>query len=277
MRTKVLVVLSMAMGVLGGGLPAQAQTQCTTKIAAVPFTIVASGNYCFDKHLATAATAAATANAITINADYVTLDLNGFKLDGSAAAPGTRKGIYAANRKGIVIRNGVIRGFARGVSLEGTGSSHVIEELRVEQSAATGIWLEGSGVVVRGCKVTATSPLTPDTSVEGIRVAGSEARVLNNDVLDTLATGSGVARSIVLQGASSSIVESNRVGNASLTPGTTGIAIVSASDLLLSSNSFSTLDHGLVFDTESFGRYRDNLTSGVSNPYSGGEDAGNNQ
>lgn len=277
MRTKVLVVLSMAIGLLGGGLPAHAQTQCTTKIAAVPFTIIASGNYCFDKHLATAATAAATANAITINTDYVTLDLNGFKLDGPAAAPGTRKGIYAANRKGIVIRNGVIRGFARGVSLEGTGSSHVVEELRVEQSAAAGIWMEGSGVVVRGCKVTATSPPTPDTSVEGIRVAGSEARVLNNDVLDTLATGSGVARSIVLQGASSSIVEFNRVGNASLTPGTTGIAILSASDLLLSSNSFSTLDHGLVFDTESSGRYRDNLTSGVSNPYSGGEDAGNNQ
>ena len=44
----------------------------------------------------------------------MTLDLNGFKLDGSAAAPSTRKGIYATGRKGIVIRNGVVRGFDRG-------------------------------------------------------------------------------------------------------------------------------------------------------------------
>ena len=275
MRTKVLVVLPMAMGVLGSSSLAPAQTQCTTKIAAVPFTIIASGNYCFDKHLATTATA--TTNAITINADYVTLDLNGFKLDGSAAPPGTRKGIYATNRKGIVVRNGVVRGFARGVSLEGTGSSHIVEELRVEQSAAAGIWLEGPGMVVRGCKVTATAPTTPDTSAEGIRVIGAEARVLNNDVLDTVATGSGIARSIVLEGASSSIVESNRVGNASLVAGTTGIAILSASDLLLSSNSFSTLENGLVFDSESYGKFRDNLTSGVTTAYTGGEDAGNNQ
>lgn len=275
MRTKAQVVLLAGIGLLGGRSLIYGQTYCTTMIAAVPFTISASGNYCFDKHLATTATA--TTNAITINADYVTLDLNGFKLDGSAAPPGIRKGIYATGRKGIVVRNGVVRGFARGVSLEGAGASHMVEDLRVEQSVAAGIWLEGPGMVVRGCKVTATAPTTPDTSAEGIRVSGPEARVLNNDVLDIQATGSGSARSIVLEGGFSSIVESNRVGNSSLVAGTTGIAILSASDVLLSSNSFSTLDQGIAFDSESYGRYRDNLTSGVTTPYTGGEDVGNNQ
>ena len=33
----------------------------------------------------------------------------------------------------------------------------------------------------------------------------------------------------------------------------------------------------LVFQSETYGNYRDNLTSGVNNPYSGGFDAGNNQ
>jgi hypothetical protein len=214
MRAQVVVALLAGVGCLEGVFATPAQAQCTTRITAVPFTIGASGNYCFDKHLATAATAAPTANAITINADYVTLDLNGFKLDGSAADPGARKGVYAANRKGIVIRNGVVRGFARGVSLEGAGSSHVVEDLRVEQSAVAGIWAEGDDVAVRRCKVATTSPTTPDTSAEGIRVAGIHARVLGNDVLDILATGTGVARSIVLAGASNSIVEST----ASATP-----------------------------------------------------------
>jgi hypothetical protein len=275
MRSRILVAVLAGVGV-GGGVPAaRAQTQCTTKIAAVPFTINVSGNYCLDKHLATTATAAT--NAITINADYVTLNLNGFKLDGSAAPPGVRKGIYALNRRSIVIRNGVVRGFARGVSLEGAGAAHVVEDLRVEQSAAAGIWLEGEGMVVRGCKVAGTSPPTPDTSVDGIRVSGGEARILGNDVLDTVPTGSGMARSIVLSGSAASVVDSNRIGNASLVPGTTGIAIVSAFDLLLSSNTFSVLENGLVFDGSSSGKYRDNLTSGVTNPYSGGDDAGNNQ
>jgi nitrous oxidase accessory protein NosD len=272
MRVKVLVAIS---AVFSSGVSVGAQTQCTTKVTAVPFTINASGNYCLEKHLSTAATA--TTNAITINADYVTLDLKGFKLDGSAAAPAARKGIYALNRKGIVIRNGVVRGFARGVSLEGSGSSHVVEELRVETNAVAGIWAEGTGVIVRGCKVSGTTPPTPDTSADGIRIAGEEARVLNNDVLDTLATGSGVARSIVLENASASIVESNRIGNSSPVLGSTGVVVLAGQDVLISSNSISTLDNGLFFEVESFGKYRDNLTSGVNNPYNGGHDAGNNQ
>jgi hypothetical protein len=56
-----------------------------------------------------------------------------------------------------------------------------------------------------------------------------------------------------------------------------GIAVLSAQDVLVALSSLSTLENGLLFETESFGRYRDNLTTGVSNPYSGGDDAGNNQ
>jgi hypothetical protein len=250
-------------------------TVCTGKVTAVPFTISASGNYCFDRNLTTAPTA--TTNAITINADYVTLDLNGFKLDGSPAPPGARRGIFATNRKGLVVRNGVVRGFARGVSLEGTGSSHLVEDLRAEGHTQAGIWAEGSGIVVRGCKVSSTLPLTPDTSSVGIYVLGSQARLLHNDVLDTLATGSGLARSIVLEGGASSVVESNRVSNAVLASGSTGIVIASAQDLLLSANTFSTLDYGLVFEVESYGKFRDNTTAGVNTPYTGGSDVGGNQ
>jgi hypothetical protein len=250
-------------------------TTCTGKVTAVPITISTSGNYCFDRNLTTTSTS--TTNAITINADYVTLDLNGFKLDGSLAPPSLRRGIFAANRKGLVIRNGVVKGFARGVSLEGTGSSHVVEDLRAEGQAQAGLWAEGSGIVIRGCKVSSTLPLTPDTSSVGIHVLGPQARLHHNDVLDTQATGIGFARSIVLDGGSSSVVESNRVSNAVLAIGSTGIVILSAQDLLLSSNTFSTLDYGLVFESEAHGKYRDNLTAGVNNPFTGGSDVGGNQ
>jgi hypothetical protein len=276
MRNRLLPILTTSaflVPLLAGSVRADTTT-CTGKITAVPFTIAASGNYCFDKNLS--ATATATTNAITINADFVTLDLNGFKLDGSAAAPGARKGVYATGRKGIVVRNGVIRGFNRAVSLEGAGANHVVDDIRAEANATTGIWIEGANAVVRNCKVSATLPPTPDTSAEGIRVMGSQARILNNDVLDTLATDSGVSRGIVVQGAPS-VIEHNRIGNSSMLPGSVGITLTGGQDHLLAFNSLTILEYGLVFEIETFGKYRDTLTSGVNNPYNGGSDAGNNQ
>lgn len=72
-------------------------------------------------------------------------------------------------------------------------------------------------------------------------------------------------------------MESNRVGNSSLAVGSTGIAVLPGQDLLVSLNSSFTLDNGLFFDAESFGKYRGNLSSGVNGPYNGGQDVGNNQ
>jgi hypothetical protein len=265
-----------AVVVLASGGRARADTTvCTAKITVVPFTINAPGSYCLDKHLSTAATA--TSNAITINADFVSLDLNGFKLDGSASAPGARKGVYATGRRGIVVRNGVIRGFGRGISLEGVGGGHLADEVRVESNATAGIWLEGPRSMVRNCRVSSIQPATDDTSAVGIFVAGSQVRVAGNDVLDTTATGNGVARSIVVEGADSSVVENNRISNTALAERSTGIFLTGGVDHLLVGNFLSTLDIGLQFGSEAFGKYRDTLTSGVMSPFNGGSDAGNNQ
>ena len=273
MRYRILFGL---IGIVAANARLRAETTtCTARVTVVPFTISASGNYCLDRNLATAATA--TTNAITINADYVTLDLNGFKLDGSLAAPGARKGIYSLNRKGILIRNGIVEGLRAGGVSRGHGRGACHRGPAGRSQCPRGDLGGRHGVVVLAVQVSSTLPPTLDTSVEGIHVAGPQARLLHNDVLDTLATGSGVARSIVLDGGSSSVIDSNRVGNAVWATGSTGIFILTGQDLLVSSNTFTTLAWGLVFDSEAFGKYRDNLTAGVSNPYSGGNDVGGNQ
>ena len=59
--------------------------------------------------------------------------------------------------------------------------------------------------------------------------------------------------------------------------GSAGIFLTGGNDHLLAFNSLTILEYGLVFESETYGKYRDNLTSGVNNPYSGGFDAGNNQ
>jgi hypothetical protein len=273
---------SQRIGVLVLGLaavasPGGSETTFCTKITAVPYTITKSGSYCFDRNLATAATA--TTHAITINADFVSLDLNGFKLDGTAGPPGTRSGVYASNRRNVTVRNGLIRGFERGVYLADAGASqdHVVEQLSVERSSRAGIWLEGVSSVVRGCRVSDTAGIAGDADGYGIRLLGAEARVLGNDVLDIAGVGMGVGISIFLEGGTGSVVEANRVGNSSFLMGSTGIRLLGGQDLLVVGNTLTSLEHGLVFEGETFGKYRDNLTSGVVQPFEGGTDAGNNQ
>jgi hypothetical protein len=55
-----------------------------------------------------------------------------------------------------------------------------------------------------------------------------------------------------------------------------GVNLLSGDDILVVGNAIAGMGNGVLF-TGGSGKYRDNLTSGVGTPYSGGVDAGNNQ
>ena len=77
----------------------------------VPFEIIEEGAYCFTGNLETT-----NESAITISADNVTINLNGWTLDGSSSGNATSSnGIFAYQRKNITIRNGTIRGYFYGI------------------------------------------------------------------------------------------------------------------------------------------------------------------
>src|SRR6478735_8356973 len=119
-------------------LAAPSYDACTGFIPSLPTTITQQGVWCLNKDLATAIT---TGDAIAINTNNVTIDCNGFKLGGLLAGLGTQTtGIHANGRSNITLRDCNIRGFAVGVSLEGSsGSGHRIERNRVEGSTFAGI------------------------------------------------------------------------------------------------------------------------------------------
>jgi hypothetical protein len=140
---------------------AESYDACTGTITALPAVIAGPGTWCVKQNLATAAL---SGNAITINANDVTLDCNGFKLDGTAAGAGTAtKGVFASNRSGVTVRNCAVRGFTHGIALFGTGGGHLVERNRANANTYTGIWVEGDGSVVRDNQVTLTggSSTTP--------------------------------------------------------------------------------------------------------------------
>lgn len=95
-----------------------------------PITITNSGSYQLTSNIVVTST---TDNVIEINADNVTLDLNGFSIIGPRTCTGdnatlactnsgmTAHGISAIARKNIVVRNGIVQGFDTGVSLTSTG------------------------------------------------------------------------------------------------------------------------------------------------------------
>ena len=135
----------------------------------------------------------------------------------------------------------------------GASQGHVVEDIRADQNTWIGFQIDGSGNIVRNNQVVATGGTTccgANVGAYGILVAGAGSRVLNNDVIHTVKQGGGTAYAIFLLGATGGLVVNNRITEA---------------------------DRGIYYPGSSTGKYRDNLTFGVTTPFSGtGTDAGNN-
>ena len=147
------------------GAHADETTFCNTYITSLPYTISMQGHYCFNRNLSTGIT---SGTAIAINADFVVLDLNNFKLGGGAAGPATETvGILGVNRSNITVRNGNIRGFMVGIRLTAPNPSlsqnNLVENNVLDGNTNKGIDVRGLSNVVRNNIVTNTggSTVTP--------------------------------------------------------------------------------------------------------------------
>jgi len=217
----------------------------------------------------------------------VELDLNGHKLGNLPAGLGTQAtGIHAVNRKNITVKNGTVRGFEFGVLLDksgaGTPQGYIVEDIRADLITYTGIAVVGTGNIIRNSLIVATGGTTAfgaNEDVVGIYVAGTGTRILNNEVVNTVAVGTEAAYAIYVD-SSSAVVESNRVSNAAL-PGaglaSYGIFVSSlATNVLVVDNRIATMTNGVFYDVSGTGKYGRNLTSGVTTPFSGGTASGGN-
>jgi hypothetical protein len=275
-RFRVLLVVSLTLI----ALPAAAEITNCTAITTLPYTISSPGIYCFTGDLSTSMT---TGNAIEIQASSVTLDLNGHKLGGLGAGPGTQAtGIYATDRKNISIRNGSIRGFYNGINVDdsGTGASagHLLEALRLDGNTSIAIQIRGSGSIVRDNQIVTTGGSSlPSTPSVGIRFYGAGTRVLNNDITDVFGVGGS---EVAIQGlsANGAVIRGNRMTNTTrdVSGWSRGIHLYQCNNVLIVDNIIEDTAVGVDYSSSS-GKYRDNLTNAVDTPYFSGTDAGNNQ
>ena len=283
-----------------------AETIDCTAITTLPTVITVQGIYCLTGDLATSMT---SGDAITINTNNVTIDLNGWKLGGLAAGAGTlTRGIYAWQRKNITIKNGTIRGFHTGIYLKDNSpytasQGHLIEDIRADKNTYTGIDVRGRGNIVRRNQMVDTGGTTAGNYAYGIQLYGPGVRALNNDISGTAATGTGNAYGMYLyvadgavvegnriddvssgsgyiyglhiSGANDVVVEDNRINGLSSTSNTFGVLMVNSSDLLVAGNRIISAVFGIYY-TATTGKYMDNLTSNVTTPFTGGTPVGTN-
>jgi len=213
-------------------------------IYSVPTTIASPCHYCLNSDLSATDT---FGTAIQINADDVTLDLSGHILDGLPAGSGTSAtGISGAKRNAIV-RNGTVRGFQTGISLGSTNA--VVENLFVDRNTIGAIHKSGPFTIIRDNRVTDIGTTQCCADIHAIDVSGQASRVLNNDVNHVFSSSPGFHA--------------------------TAIAFSGGSQYLAVNNRLTGAGQGIFFLSGATGKYRDNLTAGVTSPFIGGTSAGN--
>ena len=180
--------LALAAAVFAGALlastpaaAAESYDNCTGFIDSLPATVSTQGVWCLRKNVSMNLT---TGTAINVTVNNVTIDCNDFKVGGLAAGPTTQAfGIVASGRMNTTVRRCGVRGFNRGIWLDGSG--HLVEDNRLDANTYGGIIVSGDGNRIVGNRVidTGGGPLAVSS---GIHASGD---VVDNAVDAVFATG----------------------------------------------------------------------------------------
>jgi len=175
MKTLMLRVLIFGL-CLGPAISLLAQDP-RTPISSLPYKITAQGSYYLTANL----TATGSTSGITISADNVTLDLNGFALVGGGSGSVTGINVPAA-QKNILIRNGTVRGWTNGGINASNATNSAIQGIRLSNNTAPSIFFSiaglsvGNGSTVKDCFVAQNSNSNGISVGNACTVSGCIAR-----------------------------------------------------------------------------------------------------
>lgn len=140
-------VQSLSLTCCGTGVPVEICTGTPitqADVTAATFVINASGTYCVEENLTAGF---AGTSMIDIQADDVTLNLNGFTLDGNNSV---NQVVNVATRNNIVIKNGVVQNSsANGINISNS-SNMLLEGCDVINNALNGIIIQNSEGTIIG-------------------------------------------------------------------------------------------------------------------------------
>ncbi|MHB8405554.1 MAG: right-handed parallel beta-helix repeat-containing protein [Gammaproteobacteria bacterium] len=254
------LILALLMSILATSI--QAETINCTPITALPATITTQGIYCLTHKLGTNMT---SGTAITINANNVTIDLNGWKVDDGAAGSGTvATGIYS-NYDNVTIKNGIVRGFSVGIRLRGSGD--VVQDVRADTNYYVSLWFDGPGALAEHNQVVNSGNSSASISnAWGIYAGGNGTTISDNIVSGVTAEGGATAYGIVYNSIGGT-VRNNVVNNASLPASGSSYGIYNGGGSIVTNNSVNIFSTGIF---NSGGIYSFNTVNGCPTAFSGG-------
>ncbi|MGA9852580.1 MAG: hypothetical protein WBR15_06580 [Gammaproteobacteria bacterium] len=242
----------------------QAETVNCTPITSLPATITTPGIYCLTGNLGTSQS---SGNAITITANYVTLDLNGHKLDGHTAGTGTTAIGISSTGTDVTIKNGIVRAFYRGIYLTGAGA--VVQDMLIDSNTFIGITADGIGSLVEHNQVVNTGGAGTGAAI-GIDIEGSNETVSNNIVSGVTAQLAAHEYGILIY---NSTAQDNVVSNTSI-PGANASYGISSKGSIDTNNKVSTFSYCITSDSASI--YSFNTVNNCQTDFSGGTDGSGN-
>ncbi len=180
------------------------------------------------------------AQGLTIGANNVVLDLNGFTVSGTPTT-GEGPGILVPDRTGVTIRNGTVTQFDSGVAIEG-GSGNTVSNMNINGNRGAGDYGEGvllfstSGNTVRDNRITNNGPyggvsvlIGTNNLIEGNQIVGNNMSTTNtsgirlenigrtasngNTIRGNLVQGSGLDGIQIFAGGSDNVISRNSVLN----------------------------------------------------------------
>ena len=232
LRRMIVIVAGI---LLWSGAALASELGTCTAITSLPTTITASGVYCLTGNLTFTIL---SGGAITVNADSVVIDLNGYRLkhDPTVPNPVITAILISAGSDNVTIRNGLISS-VEGAAVGSYGKATIVEDVEFFNND-TGIVIHDRHAIIRRnfCRANGVCVKILD--------GGSSSRVIDNDIIgDDTNNDEGI--------------------------------IVDASNVFVVENRLSRLEYG-VFYQYGTGKYRANLTLNVAIPFTNGTDAGEN-
>ena len=245
-----LLVVSAALLLFGA-----ASAQADAPITSLPYTISAPGVYTVTANLSVTGS-----SAITVSSDNVVIDLAGHTITGTSASQFSGVLCFTGvdpftPRRNIVVKNGIIRGFKKGIYLTGSANAPKTEELLpAEGFRVSDVTIQGSGEkgiefgicrssVIERCNITAIGGVPSGGQVSvpyGIFVQGGvlvrENFVSNLDINNGIGNNCGIYVSGGDGGAYAFVI----------------------------GNKVEEVFYGLIFDK---GVYRDNIIFASADPY----------
>jgi parallel beta-helix repeat protein len=180
-----------------------------------------------------------TGTGLFVGADGITIDLHGHTLVGD----GTGLGID--NRGGfdhVVIKNGVLDGFASGLDLIGTSYNH-LSGLEVRGSGQMLGPGAGFGIVVQlSDHITVSHTIIRDNEQTGIVLDGTSDSFVSRNLMFSSRFGSG----ITLGNSHNNSIVSNKISNHTFDAFVAGIAVDASNNNMLTNNDLADNSTGIL-------------------------------